>query len=137
MSIGAAIGLGLVYLAAVAAYAKRQAGIAERILQDLSTRCPETWEEVGAPASVEASVKDPHRRWQRFIRERAYRSLGDSELVRRIDDFQRRNLVAMASLAVAGAAVLYCLWLAEAPAAQQPGSGSCFVADGRPCRELL
>ena len=74
-------------------------------------------------------MKDPNRRWQRFIRERAYRSLGDSELIRRIDEFQRRNLMAMASLAVAGAVVLYCLWQVEyvepveSPAGQPSPSG--------------
>ena len=136
MSIALAIALGLAYLAATAVYARTETRTADRILRDLSVRCPEAWAEVGAPVTVQAAVSDPDRRWERFIHERAYLSRCDTDLARRIDAFRRRSLITLASMAVVGAVVLYCLWQVELPSVSQHDSRPCFSIEGRSCTDL-
>jgi len=137
MNIGLAIALGLAYLAIAAVYVMMQKRTAQQILRDFSVRCPEAWAEVGAPVTMEAAVRDPDRRWERFVHERVYRSRCDSDLAQRIDAFRQRNLVTLTSLAIAGAVVLYCLWQVELPTTSRHDSDSCFSVEGRPCSDLV
>ncbi|TFH25598.1 MAG: hypothetical protein E4H03_00260 [Myxococcales bacterium] len=137
MSVALAIAAGLAYLAATVVCAKTQTGTADKILRDLSVHCPDAWADVGAPLTVQAAVRDPDRRWERFVRERAYLSRCDTDLARRIDAFRRRSLLTFTSIAIVGAVVLYCLWQVELPSGSPRDSRPCLSVEERPCADLV
>lgn len=83
---------------------------AEALLASVREHGPSgLWEELGAPASVQAAVTDPAGRWRRFVRSGAYRTRCDPVLAARIDDFARSTTRALLLMAASGVGVV--LWI--------------------------
>ena len=71
---------------------------------------PALWEELGAPSSIPAAMRDPKNRWWRFIRGGEYRKRLSPELVELIDDYRNRTSRMLVIFAIAAALLLWRYW---------------------------
>jgi len=99
------------YIAIVMIFAWSMSRRADRLLKHVSDSVPETlWEELGAPDSIQAAVKDPERRWAQFIRGEIYRNKCHPDLVARIDNFKMLTNRGLILLGITGAGIVYFFW---------------------------
>lgn len=110
MALGSAVIIGIGYLVAVAVFVWRQSRQAERLLQDLQTKSPDVWQELGAPKRIRDTLSDPERRWRAFVREGRYRLRCDPQLASDIDNFRWHTNVGLFLFAVVGSVMMYWLW---------------------------
>jgi predicted nucleic acid-binding Zn ribbon protein len=71
---------------------------------------PELWEAIGSPDTLQAAMKDPHRRWHRFLRQGEYRRVCSDEVIALIDDYRQRTRRMLWVLVVAGLLLLIRFW---------------------------
>jgi hypothetical protein len=71
---------------------------------------PSLWESLGAPASIAAAMRDPGRRWLRFIRSGEYRRQCPDAAIELIDDYRRRTMIMLTVFAVGGLLLLIRFW---------------------------
>ena len=71
---------------------------------------PELWRTLGAPVSIIDVLRDPERRWRKFIQSGEYRRRLDQDLVDRIDDNRRRTKRMLVIFMIAVALLAYRFW---------------------------
>jgi hypothetical protein len=102
---------GIGYFVVVAVWAVTLNARARIMLGALSELIdPSLWQRLGAPTSVTAAMRDPERRWFRFVRSGEYRQQCSETVVALIDDFRRRTKRMLLVLAVAGVLLLFRFW---------------------------
>lgn len=103
--------VGVGYLAAVTVWAlslRARARIMFRRLSDLVE--PSLWQSLGAPDSVKAVLRDPEKRWFRFLRSGEYRRKCGDDAIELIDDYRRRARMMLLVLAGGGLLLLVRFW---------------------------
>ena len=70
---------------------------------------PSLWEALGSPASLNAAMRDPDRRWYRFLRSGEYRRKCNDAAIELIDDYHRRTRMLLV-LAGGGLLLLARFW---------------------------
>lgn len=102
---------GIGYMAVVAVWAITLNVRARIMLGALSELIdPALWQALGSPTTVSAALRDPERRWFRFVRSGEYRRRCSETAVALIDDFRRRTKRMLLVLAVAGILLLVRFW---------------------------
>ena len=97
---------GVGYLAALTIWALSLHARARTMLRRVGELVdPSLWQSLGAPDSLKAALKDPGKRWYRFVRSGEYRRQCNDEAIELIDDFRRRTNF-MLFVLVAGALFL-------------------------------
>ena len=71
---------------------------------------PELWRALGAPESIKAIMRDPARRWVRFVRSGEYRRQCDDVAIALIDEYRQRTRIMLAVFAVGGLLLLIRFW---------------------------
>ncbi|MDX1563058.1 MAG: hypothetical protein R3305_09030 [Gammaproteobacteria bacterium] len=71
---------------------------------------PELWQALGEPDTLQAALKDPERRWHRFVKSGEYRNKLSGELVELIDDYRRRTKAMLVIVAGGGLLILIRYW---------------------------
>jgi predicted nucleic acid-binding Zn ribbon protein len=71
---------------------------------------PDLWQALGAPTSLQAAMKDPQRRWHRFVRNGEYRRVCSDEIIALIDDYRSRTKRMLLILGGAGLLLLVRFW---------------------------
>ncbi len=71
---------------------------------------PALWQALGAPASIKAIMRDPERRWVKFIRTGEYRRQCNEAAIALIDDYRQRTRVMLGVFAVGGLLLLVRFW---------------------------
>jgi hypothetical protein len=103
--------VGIGYLAALAIWALSLQARARTMLRVLSEIVdPEVWQALGAPESLKDAMKDPDRRWHKFLRSGEYRRQCDDVAVALIDDFRRRTYVMLAVCVIGGLLLIIRFW---------------------------
>lgn len=103
--------IGLGYLGAVGVWFFSMRARAEQLLEKVRERIdPGLWDELGAPRSMKDVVRDPERRWQRFVRSGEYRKRCGSRVSELIDEFRQRTNVMLIVLGAGAALILYRFW---------------------------
>lgn len=103
--------VGVGYLAAVAIWALSlhlRARILFRRLSELIE--PRLWQSLGAPDSVRAALRDPDKRWFRFLRSGDYRRKCSDAAIELIDDYRRATRAMLVVLAGGGLLLLVRFW---------------------------
>jgi hypothetical protein len=78
------------------------------LLRDIAARIdPSLWQELGAPTSMKQAMKDPERRWMKFIRSGEFRRRCSTEVIDLIDDYRQRSNRMLIILGIGGALLLY------------------------------
>jgi hypothetical protein len=99
------------YIAAVAIWALSMHARAKSMLRQLSGLVdPAVWNAIGAPDTLKAAMKDPERRWYRFVRSGEYLKQCDDAAVELIDDFRRRSKLMLIVCAGGGLLLLIRFW---------------------------
>jgi hypothetical protein len=102
---------GLAYLAAALLWALVLRTRARIMLGQLSEIMePSLWQQLGAPATLSDIVRDPNKRWVRFLRTREYRRQCDDTTIALIDDYRRRTTFMLWFLIAAGILLLIRFW---------------------------
>ena len=102
---------GLGYLALALIWALTLNGRAKLMLRTIRELMePELWEAIGSPDSLQAAMKDPHRRWHRFLKQGEYRRVCSDDVIALIDDFRQRTKRMLIVLTVAGLLLLFRFW---------------------------
>ena len=103
--------VGIAYLLALAAWVLSLQARARRMLGLLSELIePELWQALGEPASIRAIMRDPERRWRKFIVSGEYRRRCDEVTIALIDDYRQRTRVMLAVFAGGGLLLLVRFW---------------------------
>lgn len=71
---------------------------------------PDVWQAIGAPDSLKAALRDPDRRWRRFVRSGEYLRKCDDGSIELIDDYRRRTKVMLFVCAGSGILLLIRFW---------------------------
>jgi hypothetical protein len=102
---------GVGYLVALTIWALSLYARGRTMLRQLSELIePSLWESLGAPESINAAMRDPERRWHRFIRNGEYRRKCPDAAIELIDDYRRRTMIMLTVFAVGGLALLIRFW---------------------------
>ena len=102
---------GLGYLALALIWALTLNGRARLMLRTIRELMePELWEAIGSPDSLQAAMKDPQRRWHRFLKQGEYRRACSDDVIALIDDFRQRTKRMLIVLTVAGLLLLFRFW---------------------------
>jgi len=102
---------GIAYLIAVAVWAISLHSRARTMLRLLSEMIdPTLWQAIGAPDSLKAAMKDPERRWHRFIRSGEYLRQCDDVAIALIDDYRRQVRLMLLVCAGSGLLLLIRFW---------------------------
>ena len=103
--------VGIGYLAALTIWAMSLYARGRVMLNHLSEIVePSLWESLGAPDSINAAMRDPERRWNRFIRSGEYRRRLGADAIEIIDDYRRRTKIMLTIFSVSGLALLIRFW---------------------------
>jgi len=103
--------VGVAYLVALTVWALSLRARARTMLRRLGKLVePSLWESLGSPDSIEAAMRDPGRRWYRFVRSGEYRRRLDEEAIGLIDDYRRRTRAMLLVLAGGGLLLLVRFW---------------------------
>lgn len=70
----------------------------------------ELWAELGAPETMRDTLKDPKRRWWRFVRSGEYRKRLSRDLIDEIDDYRRRANLMLIVLGAGGVLIFVRYW---------------------------
>jgi hypothetical protein len=99
------------YIAAVAIWAFSMHARAKSMLRQLSDLIdPTVWNAIGAPDTLKAAMKDPEKRWYRFVRSGEYLKQCDDAAVELIDDFRRRSKLMLIVCTGGGLLLLIRFW---------------------------
>ena len=99
--------VGLVYLVLVGYFVVIMRRQADALVRALETEGPDgLWQELGAPATMRDAVRDPKRRWTKFIRSGQYRTRCSPTLVAKIDAFRTFTNRGLLLTALVGGLVL-------------------------------
>jgi len=102
---------GVGYLFALAVWALSLHARGRTLLHRVSELIePSLWESLGAPESINAAMRDPERRWNRFIRSGEYRRKCPDAAIELIDDYRRRTMIMLTVFAVGGLLLLVRFW---------------------------
>ena len=102
---------GLGYLIAVGLWALSLQARARTMLRELSERIePGLWQSLGAPSTLKTALRDPQKRWYRFIRSGDYRRQCDDDTIALIDDYRQRTKLMLLVSAGAGLLLLVRFW---------------------------
>lgn len=102
---------GIGYFVAVSFWAVALHSRAKTMLRLLSEMMePALWQAIGAPATLKAAMKDPEKRWYKFIRSGEYLQQCDDVAIALIDDYRRRTKVMLFVCAAAGLLLLIRFW---------------------------
>ena len=71
---------------------------------------PSLWQALGEPRSIKAIMRDPEKRWIRFIRSGEYRRQCDEAAIALIDDYRQRTKVMLGVFAVSGVLLMFRFW---------------------------
>jgi hypothetical protein len=102
---------GVGWLIAVSIWAVSLHSRAKTMLRLLSDMIdPEVWQAIGAPDTLKAALRDPERRWHRFVRSGEYLKRCDDASIALIDDYRRRTKVMLVVCAGSGLLLLIRFW---------------------------
>lgn len=102
---------GLGYLIAVSLWALSLHVRARTMLRQLSEIIePAVWESIGSPTTLGAAMRDPGKRWYRFVKSGEYRRQCNDDAVALIDDYRRRTRFMLLVAATAGVLLLLRFW---------------------------
>jgi hypothetical protein len=102
---------GLGYLAVTTIWVLTIHTRGKLMLRAVSERIePELWQALGAPDTLPIAMKDPLRRWHRFVRDGEYRRVCNDEVIALIDDYRHRTRRMLLVLAGAGLLLLVRFW---------------------------
>lgn len=102
---------GLGYLIAVSLWALTLHVRARTMLRELSEIIePALWQSLGSPTTVKAAMRDPEKRWHRFVKSGEYRRRCNDDAVELIDDYRRRIKFMLLVAATAGVLLLLRFW---------------------------
>lgn len=103
--------VGIGYLVAVAVWALTLHARAKTLLKQMSELIePSLWQSLGAPANIKAAMRDPQKRWFRFINSGEYRRQCSDAAIELIDDYRRRTRIMLLVLAGGGLLLLVRFW---------------------------
>lgn len=103
--------VGVGYLVALTIWALSLHARGRSMLRQVGERIePELWQSLGAPDSINAAMRDPGRRWHRFLRSGEYRRQCSDAVVELIDDYRRRVKIMLTVFAVGGLLLLIRFW---------------------------
>jgi hypothetical protein len=103
--------VGIGYLVALTLWVLSLQARARAMLESLSGLIePSLWQALGAPRSVKAIMRDPERRWIRFIKSGEYRRQCDEPAIALIDDYRQRTRVMLGVFAISGILLLVRFW---------------------------
>lgn len=103
------IGIGYVLALTIWVFSlQARARMMLRLLSELIE--PSLWQALGAPQSVNAIMRDPERRWVKFIRSGEYRRQCDEAAIALIDDYRQRTRVMLGVFAIGGILILIRFW---------------------------
>jgi hypothetical protein len=71
---------------------------------------PSLWQALGAPRSIKAIMRDPEKRWIRFIRSGEYHRQCDEAAIALIDDYRQRTKVMLGVFAISGVLLMIRFW---------------------------
>jgi hypothetical protein len=99
------------YIVAVSVWALSMHARAKTMLRQLSDLVdPTVWDAIGAPETLKAAMKDPEKRWYRFVRSGEYLQQCGDDAIELIDDFRRRSKVMLFVCAGGGLLLLIRFW---------------------------
>jgi len=102
---------GLGYLIAVSLWAITLHSRAGMLLRNLGEIVdPDLWQALGSPNSVKAAMRDPERRWSKFVRSGEYRRQCNDVAIEMIDDYRRRTKTMLLICAGAGLLLMIRFW---------------------------
>ncbi|MGD8341621.1 MAG: hypothetical protein PVH89_12615 [Gammaproteobacteria bacterium] len=103
--------VGVGYVLALTVWVISLQARARTMLQRLSELVePSLWQALGAPKDINAIMRDPERRWVRFIKSGDYRRQCDDQAIALIDDYRQRTKVMLGVFAVSGLLLLIRFW---------------------------
>ena len=103
--------VGIGYMLAVALWVLSLQARARTMLESLSELIePPLWQALGAPDSVRAIMRDPERRWVKFIRSGQYRRQCNDAAIALIDDYRQRTRLMLVVVAVGGVLLVVRFW---------------------------
>lgn len=102
---------GIGYLIALTIWALSLHARARSLLRRLSELIePSLWQSLGAPRSISTAMRDPQKRWFRFVNSGEYRRRCGETAIELIDDYRRRTKVMLTVFAVGGLLLLIRFW---------------------------
>lgn len=103
--------VGVGYLVALSIWAITLHARGRSMLRQVGERIePALWQSLGAPDSINAAMRDPKRRWYRFLRSGEYRRQCPDAVVELIDDYRRRVKIMLTVFSVGGLLLLIRFW---------------------------
>jgi hypothetical protein len=103
--------VGVGYLVALTIWTLSLHARGKALLRQVGERIePALWQSLGAPESINAAMRDPQRRWHRFLRSGEYRRQCSNAVIELIDDYRRRVKIMLAVFSVGGLLLLIRFW---------------------------
>lgn len=108
--------VGIGYIVALVIWILSLVARARTLLRVLGeTMDPDLWQAIGAPGSLKDAMRDPHKRWFRFLNTGEYLRQCDDVAIALIDDYRRRTRLMLAVFAISGLLLLVRFWPLLAP----------------------
>jgi predicted nucleic acid-binding Zn ribbon protein len=102
---------GVGYLIAATLWAMSLSARARAMLRELSQLIePALWQALGEPVSIAKAMRDPEKRWFRFVNSGDYRRQCSDAAIEIIDDFRMRTKRMLIVLVAAGLLLLIRFW---------------------------
>lgn len=109
---------GILYLIAVSIWALSLHSRAKVLLRTVGEQIdPELWQSLGAPETIKAAMRDPEKRWYKFVRTEEYLRQCDDETIALIDDYRRRTKFMLLVCAAGGVLLMIRFWTVVNPGA--------------------
>ena len=102
---------GVGYLLALSIWVISLQARARTMLASLSELIePTLWQALGEPRGIKSIMRDPEKRWIRFIRSGEYRRQCDETAIALIEDYRQRTRVMLGVFAVSGVLLMFRFW---------------------------
>lgn len=102
---------GIGYLVAATLWALSMSARARAMLRELSQLIePPLWQALGEPVSIEKAMRDPEKRWFKFVNSGDYRRRCSDAAIEIIDDFRMRTKRMLIVLVAAGLLLVIRFW---------------------------